>query len=125
MNQDELDRVFKALSDPTRRGILEALAHGESNVKTLAAPFDMSQPAVSKHLRVLEEAGLVRREKQGREVRVRVDPRPIASAETWIGHYARVWRRQFDAVEHYLKMKALDAESDPGSPDAESEEEAP
>ncbi len=109
MNKSRLDLVFSALSDPTRRGMLERLAQGETNVSTLAAPHDMSQPAVSKHLRVLERAGLIQRTRQGREHRIRVDPRPIDEASTWIGRYARFWRRQFDAVDAYLKARAAEA----------------
>ena len=97
-----LDDVFMALSDPTRRGMLEQLAAGETNVTALGAPSDISQPAVSKHLRVLEEAGLIRRAKSGREHRITIDPRPIDHATTWIARYAHFWHQQFDAVEDYL-----------------------
>ena len=113
MHVEQLDRVFGALSDPTRRGMLERLAEGETNVSTLAEPFHMSQPAVSKHLRVLEKAGLVRRTRRGREHRIRVDPAPLEDARSWIAHYARFWKRQFDAVEAYLEeAKARAAEED-------------
>lgn len=100
-----LDRVFAALADPTRRAMLERLAQGEANVGTLAAPFDISQPAASKHVRVLERAGLVRRTRVGREHRIRIDPRPITDAGSWIGRYAKYWERQFDAVDAYLEKK--------------------
>ena len=103
MHGDQLDRVFAALADPTRRGMLERLADGETNVGTLAEPYDISQPAASKHLRVLERAGLIQRKRIGREHRIRIDPRPIEEAQTWIGHYARFWKRQFDAVDAYLE----------------------
>ena len=83
--------------------MLERLAAGETNVSTLAAPYEMSQPAISKHLRVLERAGLIRRTRRGREHHIKVDPKPITEATTWIGHYARFWEQQFDAVEEYLK----------------------
>ena len=102
---NQLDRVFGALSDPTRRGILEQLSRGETNVGTLAAPYDISQPAVSKHLRVLERAGLIRRTKRGREQHIRVDPRPIEEARSWIAAYARFWQQQFDAVDAYLQQQ--------------------
>lgn len=105
MNNESLDRVFAALSDPTRRGMLAQLAEGEANVGALAERYEMSQPAISKHLRVLERAGLVTRTRRGRESIVRIDPRPIEEANTWIGHYARFWRRQFDDVERYLEAK--------------------
>ena len=82
MHGDQLDRVFAALADPTRRGMLERLADGETNVGTLAEPYDISQPAASKHLRVLERAGLIQRKRIGREHRIRIDPRPIEEAQT-------------------------------------------
>ncbi len=103
MRTEPLDLVFAALADPTRRGMLEQLADGETNVGALAEPHEMSQPAVSKHLRVLERAGLIQRTRRGREHRIRVDPRPLEAASTWIEHYARFWNRQFDAVDAYLK----------------------
>jgi DNA-binding transcriptional ArsR family regulator len=105
MDSEQLNRVFGALSDPIRRGILERLARGETNISTLAAPFAVSQPAVSKHLRVLERAGLIVRTRQGREYQIRVNPLPIEEAQGWIGHYARFWRRHFDAVDAYLKKQ--------------------
>lgn len=100
-----LDLVFGALSDPTRRGLLEQLAAGESNVGRLAERHDMSAPAISKHLKVLERAGLIRRAKRGREHRIRVDPRPIREARNWMATYAAYWERQFDAVQDYLDRK--------------------
>lgn len=111
MQNEQLDRVFSALADPTRRGMLERLAAGETNVSTLGAPHAMSQPAVSKHLRVLERAGLIQRTRRGREHRIRVDPRPIEAAQTWIERYADFWTQQFDAVDAYLKARADDAKS--------------
>lgn len=106
MRTAQLDLVFSALADPTRRGMLERLADGETNVGTLAEPYDMSQPAVSKHLRVLERAGLIQRTRHGREHRIRVDPRPIEAASTWIERYARFWTEQFDAVDTFLKARS-------------------
>ena len=105
MRSERLDAVFRALSDPTRRGILEQLAAGETNVSTLAAPYDISQPAISKHLRVLERAGLIRRSVQGREHHIRVDPRPVEQAQGWIVRYAKFWQQQFDEVEAYLAQQ--------------------
>ncbi len=103
---DTLDLVFAALADPTRRGMLARLAGGETNVGTLAEPFAISQPAASKHVRVLERAGLILRTRRGREHRIRIDPRPIEEARGWIGRYARLWKRQFDAVDEYLAAQA-------------------
>ncbi len=102
MNTEELDRVFGALSDATRRGMLAQLAQGETNVSALAAPYAISQPAASKHLRVLERAGLIEKTRRGREQYVRVVPGPLDEAGGWIAHYAAFWRHQFDAVEAYL-----------------------
>jgi DNA-binding transcriptional ArsR family regulator len=102
MNSDELDRVFGALSDATRRGMLAQLSKGEANVSALAAPYAISQPAASKHVRVLEKAGLVEKTRRGREQFVRVAPGPLDEAGGWIAHYAAFWRDQFDAVDAYL-----------------------
>jgi len=106
MQRTQLDLVFSALADPTRRGMLEQLADGETNVGALAEPHDMSQPAVSKHVRVLERAGLIQRTRQGREHLIRVDPQPIEAASMWIKRYARCWEQQFEAVDTYLKTQA-------------------
>lgn len=116
MDQSQLNLVFSALSDPTRRGMLEQLARGEANAGTLAQPYSISQPAASKHLRVLEKAGLIHRKRQGREHLIKVDPRPIEAARTWIGVYARFWREQFDAVDAYLKDAQESSTSDPRDP---------
>jgi len=112
-NLAALDLVFRALSDPTRRGILEQLSRGDSNVGTLGAPYDVSEPAISKHLKVLERAGLIRRTRRGREHRIRIDPRPIEEARGWIAAYARFWKRQFDAVDAYLEARSRNARADP------------
>ena len=104
-NAAQLDLVFGALSDPTRRGILELLAGGTTNVRTLAAPFKMSQPAISKHLRVLEGAGLIKRQKCGRENHVSVNSRSVEQARDWITYYTKFWKQQFDAVDAYLKKQ--------------------
>lgn len=103
INSEELDLVFGALSDATRRGMLAQLSEGEMNVSALSKPYPMSQPAISKHLRVLEQAGLIERAKRGRENIVRVKSEPAEQAAQWIDYYAQFWRRQFDAVDAYLK----------------------
>ena len=103
MDNEQLDCVFSALSDPTRRGMLAQLAQGEAHVSALAAHYDMSQPAISKHIKVLEQAGLVRRTKHGRHHIIRIDPQPIEQARDWITYYSRFWKHQFDAVEDYLQ----------------------
>lgn len=99
-----LNQVFGALADPTRRGIMEMLSRGASNVRSLAAPFRMSQPAISKHLRVLESAGLIRREKRGREHHISVNAKPAEAARDWISFYTQIWTQQFDAVDDYLRQ---------------------
>ncbi|MEM8862666.1 MAG: metalloregulator ArsR/SmtB family transcription factor [Chloroflexota bacterium] len=100
----ELDLIFGALSDGTRRSMLAQLSHGETNVTTLAAPHEMSQPAISKHLRVLERAGLIEKTKRGRETIIRAKAEPAEQARDWITYYAQFWKEQFDSVEEYLNQ---------------------
>jgi DNA-binding transcriptional ArsR family regulator len=98
-----LDSTFAALSDATRRGILARLAAGEFSVSELAKPYDMSLPAVSKHLRVLESAGLLRRRKDGRVQRCNLVAGPMKSAAEWIEHYRRFWEAQLDSLARFLE----------------------
>lgn len=98
-----LDATFGALSDATRRGILARLAQGEWSVSELAAPYHISLPAVSKHLRVLENAGLVVRHKDGRVHRCRLIAEPMKDAAEWIERYRLFWEQQFDALARYLE----------------------
>jgi DNA-binding transcriptional ArsR family regulator len=100
--QPALDATFAALSDATRRGILAQLALGETSVSNLAAPYDISLPAVSKHLRVLERANLVERRKDGRVHRCRLAAEPMKDAADWIARYKQFWEAQFDALARYL-----------------------
>ncbi|HEY8182947.1 MAG TPA: metalloregulator ArsR/SmtB family transcription factor [Thermoanaerobaculia bacterium] len=102
-NSDPLDATFAALGDPTRRAILARLTLGQWTVGELAEPFDMSLPAVSKHLRVLEEAGLLVRQRDGRIHRISLDPRPIEQAADWITEMRLFWESQFDALAAYLE----------------------
>ena len=97
-----LDTVFAALANPTRRAILERLAHGETSVSDLATPFAMSLPAISKHLRVLEQAGLIARTKDGRVHRLRLMAQPIRDAAAWLAYYQQFWQTRLDALDHYL-----------------------
>jgi DNA-binding transcriptional ArsR family regulator len=97
-----LDRVYGAIADPTRRAIVAALADGEVRVGDLAARFPMTFNAVSKHVKVLERAGLVRRRIQGREHRLRLDPRPLREAAGWLEHYREFWNLRLDALEAML-----------------------
>jgi DNA-binding transcriptional ArsR family regulator len=87
MNSGRLDATFAALADPTRRAILARLASGEASVTTLAKPFAMSQPAISKHLKVLERAGLIRRGRDAQRRPRRLEPRPLADANRWLERY--------------------------------------
>lgn len=98
-----LDAVFSALGDPTRRAILAQLALGAAPVSALAEPYEMSLPAVSKHLRVLENAGLVTRRKTGRVVRCSLNPEPLKDVADWVGRYRRFWEGQLDRLERYLE----------------------
>src|SRR5580658_9159862 len=98
-----LDATFGALSDATRRGILARLAKGETSVSELAAPYRISLPAVSKHLRVLEDARLIVRRKNGRVHRCRLAARPMQKASEWIAQYRRFWESQFDSLSCYLE----------------------
>jgi DNA-binding transcriptional ArsR family regulator len=102
-SQLALDTTFGALSDATRRGMLARLASGDSSVSELAAPYEMSLPAVSKHLRVLETAGLVVRHKDGRVHRCRLIAEPMKDAAEWIEHYRKFWEHQFDNLARYLE----------------------
>jgi DNA-binding transcriptional ArsR family regulator len=97
-----LDRIFAALSDPTRRRILTRLGNGAITVSDIAAPFRMSLPAVSKHLKVLERAGLIAREVDGRVHRCRLNTAGLRSAAAWIDQHQRFWNQQFDALERYV-----------------------
>ncbi len=94
----DLDAVFAALADPTRRAILGLLAHGEASVGELAEPFDISLAAVSKHLQVLERAGLLTRRVEGRVHRIALQAQPLAEATGWLAHYARFWDASFDGL---------------------------
>jgi DNA-binding transcriptional ArsR family regulator len=103
-----LDATFAALADPTRRAILARLASGEASVSELAAPFAMSQPAISKHLRVLESAGLVIREREAQRRPSRLDAKPLAEACQWLAEYRQFWEssfQQLDALLDELKSK--------------------
>jgi DNA-binding transcriptional ArsR family regulator len=101
-----LDSTFAALSDATRRGILARLASGEASVTELAAPYEMSLPAVSKHLRVLESAGLVSRRKDGRIQRCQLVAEPMKTAADWIEHYRRFWEAQLDSLAKFLEQSS-------------------
>lgn len=109
-----LDNVFSALSDPTRRAILARLAHGEATVNELAAPFSISQPAVSKHLAVLETAGLVTRGVRAQCRPARLNAAPMAEAVRWLEEFRRFWTRSLDQLDDLLEdLKHADRQEDP------------
>jgi DNA-binding transcriptional ArsR family regulator len=99
-----LNRTFAALADPTRRRILQHLAGGDRCVTDLARPYAMSLPAVSKHLRVLENAGLIRRQRCGRVHRLNLEAAPMKQASQWIEEYRKFWEERFDRLDEYLKQ---------------------
>jgi DNA-binding transcriptional ArsR family regulator len=98
--------VFQAIADPTRRGLLDLLAAGEQPVTRLAAPFPMSRPAISQHLRVLRRAGLVSERRVGRERRYRLQPEPLREVSDWLRHYERFWLGKLAALGDYLDEEA-------------------
>lgn len=99
-----LDRTFAALADPTRRRILQHLARGDKCVTHLARPHAISLPAVSKHLRVLEKAGLIRRRRDGRTHHLTLEAKPMKQASQWIEEYRKFWEGSFDRLDDYLKQ---------------------
>lgn len=109
--QKRLDATFAALADPTRRAILARLAQGEASVAELAEPFAMTQPAVSKHLRVLERAGLVARGRDAQRRPRRLQVRPLAEANAWLEHYREFWEANYERLDAVLaEMKQMGAE---------------
>src|SRR5262245_12260199 len=102
MPTDTLTATFAALADPTRRAILARLVGGECSVTELAAPFDMSMPAVSKHLRVLEEAGLILRRREAQWRHCRIQAAPLKQVADWAEQYRHVWEERFDRLDSYL-----------------------
>lgn len=104
MPTDQLSTTFAALADPTRRAILARLLSGERSVSELAEPFNMSMPAVSKHLRVLERAGLIARRKEAQWRRCRIDARPLKDVAGWAERYRHVWEERLNRLDHYLQQ---------------------
>jgi len=102
MSQDQLSVTFAALSDPTRRAILARLMKGDASAGELAEPFGISKPAISKHLKVLENAKLITRKKQAQWRRCQLTPTPLKAVSDWVTHYQAFWESQFDALVHYL-----------------------
>lgn len=111
MPTDRLDATFAALADPTRRAILARLALGETSVSDLAKPFAMSLPAVSKHLKVLERAGLITRGRDAQMRPCRIDARALEEADAWLEEYRRLWEGRLDRLDDYLRvLQAQDAD---------------
>ena len=104
MSPEQLDATFAALSDPTRRAILARLARGESSVKELARPFDISPPAITKHLKVLERAGLITRSRDAQWRPCQLNAAPLQDAADWIEQYRRFWDESFDRLDAYLRQ---------------------
>jgi DNA-binding transcriptional ArsR family regulator len=118
MSSDRLSTTFAALADPTRRAILARLALGETSVSELAQPFDMSLPAISKHLKVLERAGLVARGREAQWRPCRLEAGPMKDATAWLERYRQFWEQSFDRLEDYLReLKAAEkAQGSKGGP---------
>src|SRR5580658_9890808 len=106
---DRLDATFAALADPTRRAILARLASGQASVNELAEPFSMSQPAISKHLKVLERAGLISRGLDAQRRPRRLEPKPFAEATEWLEKYRRIWAANFQRLDALLDQMKIDA----------------
>lgn len=110
MSSDPLSLTFAALADPTRRAILSRLALGETSVMELAEPFDMSLPAISKHLKVLERAGLISRGREAQWRPCRIEPAQFKRADGWLGDFRKFWDENFNRLDQYLEeMKAKEA----------------
>src|SRR4051794_5438521 len=103
MSIDQLSTTFAALADPTRRAILARLTVGEASVTELAEPFEMSMPAISKHLKVLERAGLIQRGREAQWRPCRLEAGPLKDVADWLEHYRRFWEQSFDRLNEYLR----------------------
>lgn len=114
--ETQLSATFAALADPTRRAILAHLMSGEASVTELAEPFDISMPAISKHLKVLERAGLITRSREAQWRPCRIQAAPLKSAAEWMEHYRMAWEQQLDRLHDYLReLQAREKKDGPGS----------
>ena len=109
---DHLSATFQALADPTRRAILARLALGETSVSELAKPFEMSMPAVSKHLKVLEHAGLISRSRDAQMRPCKIEAQALKRADDWLEEYRRLWEQRLDRLEDYLKAVQIQAKAE-------------
>lgn len=121
ISEDRLSQTFEALAAPTRRAILARLGQGPATVGELAAPFEMSLPAISRHLKVLERAGLIRRERQAQWRRCHLEPKPLEEAAEWIEQHRDFWQARFDALARHLvgppPREEHEEEEEPDDPD--------
>lgn len=113
---DPLSMTFAAIADPTRRAILARLSKGEAAVKELAGPFDMTLPAISKHLKVLEKAGLIERSRDAQFRPCKLRAKPLKDAASWIDRYRTFWEQSFDRLDDYLKELQSEPDAKPTSP---------
>ena len=113
VDAQRLDETFAALANPTRRAILARLAQGEATVNELAAPFDMTLPAISKHIKVLERAGLIERSRHAQFRPCRIDPAPLAEVAGWAEQYRPLWEERFDRLSEYLQTIQQPSEGNP------------
>ncbi|MBV9999293.1 MAG: helix-turn-helix transcriptional regulator [Verrucomicrobia bacterium] len=118
MPHDRLSHTFAALADPTRRAILARLAAGKTSVKELAAPFEMSLPAISKHLKVLERSGLIARGREAQSRPCRLEAEPLKEAVDWLERYRRFWEEGLDRLDNYLRELQAKEKSSPPKPPA-------
>ena len=126
MPLDALSNTFSALADPTRRAILARLALGETSVTELAAPFEMSMPAVSKHLKVLERAGLITRGREAQWRPCRIEPMALKGVDDWLERYRAFWEARFDRLEEYLReVQAKDGSKSPPKTEEAAGQAAP
>jgi DNA-binding transcriptional ArsR family regulator len=124
MPTDRLSAKFAALADPTRRAILARLALGETSVGELAKPFDISGPAISKHLKVLERAGLIARGREAQWRPCRIEPRALKSVDDWLERYRRFWDESFDRLDEYLRdLQAQEKNAKDKNPQAKDPKE--
>jgi DNA-binding transcriptional ArsR family regulator len=121
---DRLSATFQALADPTRRAILARLALGETSVSELASPFKMSMPAVSKHLKVLEHAGLITRSRDAQMRPCKIEAQALKQADDWLEEYRQLWEQRLDRLEDYLKAVQIQAKAAPADEPKVSEAQA-
>ena len=116
MASDHLTSIFAALADPTRRAILARLARGEATVTELAAPFDLSLPTISKHLKVLQQAGLISQGRQAQWRPCRLETAPLREVDDWMDEYRQIWQERFDRLDEYLRELQQENERPDGGP---------